>query len=80
MSRAAPGRHRPEADGLRQATDRPQGRPVSGLSPKQAAVPSGAEPGHEQSGGLFVPGEEPGGNARRGLQSRPRYSADERQT
>ena len=24
----------------------------------------GSEPGHEQSGGLFVPGERPGGNAR----------------
>ena len=31
-----PGRHRPEADGLRQATDRPQGLPVSGLSPRRA--------------------------------------------
>jgi len=29
-----PGRHRPEADGLRQATDSPQGLSVSGLSPK----------------------------------------------
>ena len=32
---AAPGRHRPEADGLRQATNSPQGLFVSGLSPKQ---------------------------------------------
>ena len=31
---SAPGRHRPEADGLRQATDSPQGLSVSGLSPK----------------------------------------------
>jgi hypothetical protein len=74
---AAPGRHRPEADGLRQATDRPQGRSVSGLSPKQAAIPSGAEPGHRQSSGLFMPGEESGGNARRGLQGRLRYAAGE---
>jgi 4a-hydroxytetrahydrobiopterin dehydratase len=29
-----PGRHRPEADGLRQATDSPQGLSVSGRSPK----------------------------------------------
>ena len=28
------GRHRPEADVLRQATDSPQGLSVSGLSPK----------------------------------------------
>ncbi len=32
---AAPGRHRPETDGLRQATNSPQGLFVSGLSPKQ---------------------------------------------
>ena len=31
---STPGRHRPEADDLRQATDSPQGLPVSGLSPK----------------------------------------------
>lgn len=30
-----PGRHRPEVDGLRQATNSPQGLFVSGLSPKQ---------------------------------------------
>jgi hypothetical protein len=32
---AAPGRHQPQADGLRQATDSPQGLSVSGLRPKQ---------------------------------------------
>ena len=32
---AAPGRHRPEADGLRRATASPKGLAVSGLSPKQ---------------------------------------------
>jgi hypothetical protein len=48
--------------------------------PKQAAVPSGAKPGHQQSSGLLMPGEEPGGNARRGLQGRLRYAADEGQT
>jgi CRP-like cAMP-binding protein len=31
----------------------------------------GAEPGHERSGGPFVPGEEPGPQARRGLQGPP---------
>jgi len=35
MRAAAPGRHRPEADGLRQATNSPQGLFVSGLCPKQ---------------------------------------------
>ena len=38
---------------------------------------SGAEPGHEQSGGLFVPGEESSRLARRGLQDRPAYPPDE---
>ena len=39
---AAPGRHRPEADGLRQATNSPQGLFVSGLSPKQGpTLPEG---------------------------------------
>jgi len=32
---AAPGRHRPEGNGLQQATNSPQGLFVSGLSPKQ---------------------------------------------
>jgi hypothetical protein len=32
---SAPGRHRPEAAVLRQATDSPQGLSVSGLSPKR---------------------------------------------
>ncbi len=42
---AAPGRRRPEADGLRQATDSPQGLSVSGLSPKQGpALPEGRSP------------------------------------
>jgi hypothetical protein len=53
---------------------------VAPARPEQAAVPPGAEPGHEQSSGLFGPGEGPGGNARRGLQGRPRYAADEGQT
>ena len=35
-------------------------------APKRARIPSGAEPGHEQSGGLFVPGEGLGLLAQRG--------------
>ena len=44
---------------------------------KPAGIPMGAEPGHEQSGGLFVPGEGLGQQAQRGLQGRPVYSPDE---
>jgi hypothetical protein len=46
-------------------------------APSRPAIPSGAEPGHKESGGLFVPGEEPGLLARRGLQGRSTYSSDE---
>ena len=35
---AAPGRQRPEAAGLRQAKDSPQGLCVSGLSPEQGPI------------------------------------------
>jgi hypothetical protein len=49
-------------------------------APKRARIPSGAEPGHEQSGGLFVPGEGLGLLAQRGLQGRPGYSPDEGST
>ncbi len=38
---SAPGRHRPEADVLRQATDSPQGMSVSSLS-SQAPIPEHA--------------------------------------
>jgi hypothetical protein len=42
MRAAAPGRLRPEAAGLRQATASPQGLAVSGLSPKQGpTLPEG---------------------------------------
>jgi len=44
-----PGRHRPEADGLRQATDSPKGLSVSGLSPK-------GEDGSAQHAGTPVSG------------------------
>ena len=40
-------------------------------------TPPGAEPGHEQSDGLFVPGEGLGHQAQRGPQGRPVYSPDE---
>ena len=40
-------------------------------------TPSGAEPGHEQPGGLFVPGEGQGLPALRGLQGRSTYSSHE---
>jgi hypothetical protein len=43
----------------------------------KAKVRSGAESGHEQSCGLFVPDEGPGLLARRGLQGRPTYRSDE---
>ncbi len=39
----SPGRHRPEANGLAQATNSPQGLFVSGSSPKTAGVPSGGD-------------------------------------
>ena len=55
-------------------------RAVMGQRPqvaKPARIPSGAEPGHEQSSGLFVPGEGLGHQAQRGLQGRPVYSPDE---
>lgn len=40
---------------------------------RRPAIPPGAEPGREQSGGLFSPGEGTGRKARRGLQGRPTY-------
>ncbi len=59
---AAPGRHRPEADGLRQATDIPQGLSVSGLSPKQ-----GPTTGH--AGAPFSPWEGRSPDSASGVQS-----------
>ena len=46
-------------------------------APKPARIPPGAEPGHKQSGGLFVPGEGLGLLAQRGLHGRATYSSDE---
>ena len=51
---------------------RAQGRSQAG-----PALPLGAEPGHKQSSGLLVPGEEPDGNGWRGLQGGPTYPSDE---
>jgi hypothetical protein len=47
----------------------------AGMEPRHS-LPSGTEPGHEQSGALFVPGEGLGRKTRRGLQDRPTYSSD----
>ncbi len=49
-------------------------------APKPARIPSGAEPGREQSSGLFTPGEGLALPAQRGLQDRPTYSSDEGRT
>lgn len=49
-------------------------------APSRPAIPSGAEIGHKQSCGLFVPIEGSGLLARCGLQGRPTYSSDEGQT
>jgi hypothetical protein len=46
-------------------------------APKPDLVPAGAEPGREQSSGLFMPGEGLGHPAQRGLQDRPTYSSGE---
>jgi hypothetical protein len=48
----------------------------AGLEPRRS-LPSGAEPRHEQSGGLVVPGEGLSLKAQRGLQGRPMVSSDE---
>jgi len=47
---------------------------------ERRAAPRGAEPGHEQFCGLFVPGEGSDLVARRGLQDRPMYSSHEGQS
>ncbi len=46
-------------------------------APKLARVPSGAEPGHEQSRGLFAAGEGLGRKTQRGLQDRTTYPSGE---
>ncbi len=45
--------------------------------PEPARIPLGAEPAHEQSGGLLVADEGPGRLARRGQQGRPAYPPEE---
>jgi hypothetical protein len=54
--------------------------PSAGPLPSRPAIPSGAEPGHEQSGGLFMLGEGAGRQDGRGLQGRLTYSSAEGQT
>lgn len=54
-----------------------RGGPSAGPLPSRSAIPSGAESGHEQSGGLFTPGEGLCFQAQRGVQGRPAYSPDE---
>ena len=46
-------------------------------APSRLDALAGAEPGHEQSGGLFAPGDGLGRKAQRGLQGRPKYSSAE---
>jgi hypothetical protein len=46
-------------------------------APKPARIPTGAEPGREQSSGLFTPGEGLGLPAQCGLQDRATYSLAE---
>ena len=55
---------------------RPSKPAQAGLEPRPS-FPSGAEPGHEQSCGLFMPREGPGLLARCGLQGRPTYPSAE---
>ena len=55
---------------------RPSKSAQADLEPRPS-FPSGAEPGHEQPGGLFAPGEGQGLSALRGLQGRPTYASDE---
>ena len=75
------GRHRQSAGtaGVRPQLAKPAARwrnpPTGRLA--SALAPSGAAPGHEQSAGLFMPGEGLGQQAQRGLQGRPVYSPDE---
>jgi oxaloacetate decarboxylase alpha subunit len=49
-------------------------------APSRPAIPSGAEPGRGQSGGLSSPGEGLSREARRGLQGRPTYPSVEGQS
>jgi hypothetical protein len=64
----------------RRAVPRAQAHTHVHAQPKPARVPSGAEPGREQSSGLFTPGEGLGHLTQRGLQDRPMYPSDEGQT
>jgi hypothetical protein len=76
---AGPLPSRPAAGCETQPALRPSMPARAGMEPR-ASFPLGAEPGHQQSGGLLVPGEEQGGNALRGLQGRPAYPSAEGRT
>jgi hypothetical protein len=65
---------------MRHPVPTPACGPSAGPLPSRPAIPSGAEPGREQSGGLFTPGEGLCRQAQRGLQGRPTYPSDEGQT
>ncbi len=54
-----------------------QARDERRAAPSRPAIPPGAEPGREQSSGLFVPGEGLGQLAQRGLQGRVAYPPHE---
>jgi len=58
----------------------PTSGPSAGPLPSRPAIPSGAEPGRDQSSGLITPGEGLCRQAQRGLQGRPRYPSDEGRT
>jgi len=64
---------------MRHPESTPSPRAERRAAPSRPAVPLGAEPGLEQSGGLFMPGEGLGLLAQRGLQDRPAYPSDEGQ-
>ncbi len=53
------------------------GRPKRARAIQRMAIPSGAEAGHKQSAGLFVPGEGLRQAAQRGLQGQKMYPSDE---
>ena len=69
-----------QAPTLREASVCAQAHTLVHAQPKPARVPSGAEPGREQSSGLFMPGEGLGRMDQRGLQDRPMYPSDEGHT
>lgn len=61
----------------RAATSRPAMAMCSRLDAASIAIPSGAEAGHGQAGGLALPAEGARQEPRRGLQGRSMYSSSE---